>query len=90
MAGIDALQMLVKMAGTKVIHAKLGELAVNGACLEAIGSALYNDEAEQAATRPWTSLTVREKKVWTQRASVAILGFREYILNPSPGQGVPR
>ncbi len=66
--------------GARVIKDTLSDLATNGECLEKIGAALYNDESDDAARKPWHTLTVKEKRDWTHRASVAVLGLRDFVL----------
>ncbi len=74
------LGLLARGVGARVIKDTLSDLATNGECLEKIGAALYNDESDDAAHKPWHTLTVKEKRDWTHRASVAVLGLRNFIL----------
>lgn len=76
----DALAGLVKFAGAKVVHDTMSSLATKGECVEAVGRALYNDESDDAVKKPWETLSVREKQPWTNRARVAILGLRDYVV----------
>jgi hypothetical protein len=75
----NPLLPLIRIVGKKTVESALGNFAVNTECLNTVGRAMYRDE-EDETMKPWASLTPKERKVWTQRASQAILGLREYVL----------
>lgn len=70
-----SLRSLMSGMAGMVISQTMQKLAIDNDCLDRVGRAMYEDEAEEAISKPWHTLPIAQRKVWQGRARVAILGL---------------